>query len=110
MSQYPQELPANTVQSLIQAALNPSSVEAPQLVHDLWWVTGYLAKTAIGDPIKLKSMVMNNVAQLNELEQNLIKLKNEPVHSQLKGMNVDWQIVLQGLLAIALTLFEKARK
>lgn len=58
MSHYPQDFPAIEAKRLYSLAstgqLNENLIQA---THDTWWVSGYLAKYAIGEPGEQPSSV-----------------------------------------------------
>jgi len=72
MSKYPAEFPAveaKRLYSLVSAGqLRDNIIQA---THDSWWVAGYLAKYAVGEPGELPTSAdaSNTLAMLSEAEK-----------------------------------------
>lgn len=72
MSKYPQEFPAVEAKRLYSLAtagqLRDNIIQA---THDSWWVAGYLAKYAVGEPGEMTTQAdaSNSLSMLSEAEK-----------------------------------------
>lgn len=113
MLAYPTTLPVEAFNTFLRAALPPHNVTAQQLAQATWEMSGYVLGMSVGTPPTLVGAIdptQDVVTKLNDLSNQLNQapLANA-VGPPLAGFNMDWKLVIQALIALALQLLNKPK-